>query len=97
MVWQSALQDASYIYSVKHHDFEARMQVEVREGRDGRDGAHHRTTPSASGIHGPRGFRRGNLPGNSTAAKPENARKHGSAQESMDHCFPRHQHGFPER
>eukprot|EP00959_Pyramimonas_sp_CCMP1952_P078129 1633312-Pyramimonas_sp.AAC.1 len=71
--------------------------MEVREEREGRDGTHHQVTPSAPRLHGPRSLRRGNLLGNSTAANPETAREHGSVQEAMGHCFPRHQNGLPER
>eukprot|EP00959_Pyramimonas_sp_CCMP1952_P333056 6974115-Pyramimonas_sp.AAC.1 len=35
--------------------------------------------------------------GNSATAKPEATREHGSVQEAMGHCLPRHKHGFPER
>eukprot|EP00959_Pyramimonas_sp_CCMP1952_P306268 6410081-Pyramimonas_sp.AAC.1 len=54
--------------------------MEVREERKGRDGTHHRTAPGASGPHGPRRFRRGDLFRDSTAAKPEMTRKRGSVR-----------------
>eukprot|EP00959_Pyramimonas_sp_CCMP1952_P454747 9470421-Pyramimonas_sp.AAC.1 len=47
-------------------------------------------------LHGPRSFRRRSIFGNGRKAEPEVTRQHGSAQEAVDHCFPRNQHGLPE-
>eukprot|EP00959_Pyramimonas_sp_CCMP1952_P104089 2175711-Pyramimonas_sp.AAC.1 len=55
-------------------DFEIRIQIELREEREGRDGTCHQTTRGTSGFHGPGSRRRGNFLRNGAAVESETTR-----------------------
>eukprot|EP00959_Pyramimonas_sp_CCMP1952_P355987 7455274-Pyramimonas_sp.AAC.1 len=59
-------------------------------------GAMERTVRLRQVLRGPMDFEAFDVEtffGDSTAVEPDITREHGCAQESMDHCFPRHRHG----